>query len=304
MPCIGFTCPEGENIKHEDCLAKCRLGRRCATRPTLRLLAVQRPWTGKPSVTQCLSGTMEAFLKITQDYYESVDGQAFRLAGTIHHGLLENFAVSELAEEKFKEDISGIPDLLEVSEDDPDMYDLYDYKNSGSFMVAKALGLYKEAVVVRDDQGDPVVYKSGKKAGEQKTRQEVRQSDDKIDMTDWCLQINRYRIFFESSGFPVKNMRLQVTVRDGGIAIAAGRGVERNIYILDIPRMDDAEILEYFKAKAEALLKALAAKRCDAICSKEERWDDRKCQSFCSVASLCSYGRPVKAHYEAEKEGK
>ena len=38
----GFYCPDNEPIEVEDCLQKCRLGERCLTLPTLRLLSKER----------------------------------------------------------------------------------------------------------------------------------------------------------------------------------------------------------------------------------------------------------------------
>jgi predicted RNA-binding Zn-ribbon protein involved in translation (DUF1610 family) len=36
---IGFICPDGKTTTHKECLEKCRMGRRCLSKPTLRKMA-------------------------------------------------------------------------------------------------------------------------------------------------------------------------------------------------------------------------------------------------------------------------
>ena len=55
MPATKFQCPDGAEIAIGNCLATCRLGRRCLTLPTLiKIASGERPWTGTPSTTMLL----------------------------------------------------------------------------------------------------------------------------------------------------------------------------------------------------------------------------------------------------------
>jgi dimethylargininase len=56
--------------KTTECLKEggCRMESRCATRSYLQLVRRERPWTGRPSTTQLIQGTMCSFLKLTRDY--------------------------------------------------------------------------------------------------------------------------------------------------------------------------------------------------------------------------------------------
>lgn len=291
---IGFVCPDGETIKFEECLKKCRMASRCLTLPTLMAISKTRKWTGTPSVTQCLNGTMEAYLKITVPYFINPQRYAFALLGTDHHKNLERAALPAevFGEEQFKEEgLTGQVDLL-------DGRVLTDYKTWGSYKVAKALGYYYVSVPTGE------FYKSGAKKGQEKFKKELRQSPDKIDMIDAIYQLNRYRIFFEKAGFPIEKMQIQATVRDGGTYIAFSRGVKNNIYLIDVPRVDDEIILEYFSRKGSALVKCVSTKTPPADpCTPEERWEDRKCKSFCEVAASCPHGQVILASVEETEEG-
>ena len=255
------------------------MGERCCTLPTLKVMAQQREWKGKPSTTQCLKGTLEAFLLLTVDYFIDPQKAAFRLLGSNHHKLLENTDLPILDEQVFDgedAEVSGIVDLWDDGT-------LTDYKTWGSFKVGRALGLYKEDVPTGE------IYKSGARKGQAKTRKETRQSPDKVDMDDAVYQLNRYRIFYEKAGFKVNKLQIQATVRDGGIRAATSTGVDRNIYIIPVPILSDEKILTYFKRKSEALLRCMKEKKAKPIdyCTKEERWDGRKCDKYCDVNFKC-----------------
>lgn len=293
-----FTCPDRERIVIGDCLKEggCRMGSRCASRSYLMLVAKERPWTGKPSTTQLLNGTMCAFLKLTKDYATYPDSRAFMIHGTVGHGKLENAGdgdeLSEL-EMKFQEgDITGIADGIETELGEAGMYDT---KTSGSFKVAKALGFY----VDKEETGE--VYKTGKRKGEAKTISVLKRDDSKIDRREWELQVNRYRIEYEKqTGKKLKWLKIQCIVRDGNTYIARSRGVFRNIYYFNIPILPDQEVEEYFEVKKQALLTAMEQGYWNDVCTAKENWDGLKCQNYCEVAEYCSYGKYL--HREKEDE--
>ena len=107
-----FICPDGAHVPVESCLKGCRMGERCLTLPTLKLISKEREWNGVASTTQLLDGTMSAYLKLTKDYAVDPDSRAFMLQGTKHHKELEIVA-KEL----------GLPAEIPLS-GDRDIFDL------------------------------------------------------------------------------------------------------------------------------------------------------------------------------------
>lgn len=275
-----FKCPDGQEVEIKDCLTRCRMTERCLSLPTLRMIAEQREFTGKPSVTQLLKGTMEAYLHIKHDDLIMVpQEQLFRILGTKSHLALEEYTENELSEERLHSEIaSGAFDLY-----DAESKTLYDYKTWGSYKVAKALGI--EMVDVETGE----IYKTGAKKGKPKTRKEAKLTGV-IDNKDTELQLNYYRILLEEAGFEVKKMLVEAIVRDGGTYIAFGRGITENGYLIPIRRLNDGEVIKYFTMKAEQLKHALEYDVAEP-CTAEERWEDRKCQKYCDVAKHCNHGK-------------
>ena len=299
-----FVCPDGGEIDIRDCLKDggCRLTKRCLTKATLIELGKVRSWKGVPSTTQLLNGTNEAFLKITMPYAETPDSMAFRLLGTMSHSMLEsNDVEGSIIEERLtgQDGVSGQADILET---EGGWNVLTDYKNSGSFKVAKALGAYP---VWKDHPTE--VYqkkttltingvKETREKGDPKVIKTMQFDIKRQDCRDWVLQLNKYRIDLEDAlGIHVDEMRIQVTVRDGGTLSARTFGIDRRIYMVPIPHLPDHEVTDYFKRKKHALLTALEQGDWDVPCDVEETWNGRKCQinedgqSFCSVRKYCKF---------------
>ena len=299
MPLINFICPDSNTILVADCLKEggCRMGERCATRSYLRLVSQERQWNGKPSTTQLIRGTREAYLLLTSGYSVSPDSRAFMIHGTKGHSVLES-AEDDLSflEEKFdgaNTEETGISDVVEIENGKTI---LADYKTSGSYKVAKCLGF--KTIEKETDE----VYKSGKRKGEKKTIKELVRDTSFEDRWEWELQLNKYRIEWEKRYGKVDELKIQCIVRDGGTYIARSRGVFRNIYYFRLKMLPDDFVLSYFKQKRDALLYALESNKMPPICDKKENWDGLKCQRFCSVAEFCSYGKYLKAHKQSEEE--
>ncbi len=289
MPLRYFICPDKQKIEVKDCLKEggCRMGNRCATRSYLQLVAKERPWTGRPSTTQLIQGTLQAFFKLTKEYAISPDARAFMIHGTKSHTNLESSEDEfSLLEEKFDGpdvDITGISDVLE---EELKKSILADYKTSGSFKVAKALGF-----VTIDEDIPGEVFKSGPRKGQPKKRKILIRDLAKVDMWEWELQLNKYRIEFEKKGKKVDEMKIQCCVRDGNTYIARSRGVFRNIYYFKVKRLEDNYVLAYFKKKKEALLQALKQGHWEETCTAKESWDGLKCARYCEVSEFCPYGK-------------
>lgn len=296
MPLKWFICPDGNRIEPQACLTEggCRMGDRCATRSYLHMARSERPWTGKPSTTQLISGTMQAFLKLTKDYAVSPDKRAFMINGTNGHRNLEGYDDEySILEEKFTDgDETGIAD---VYEQEKNYGILTDHKISGSYKVAKALGWY----ITEEPTGE--FFKSGARRGQEKMRKILRRDPARADVEDWEWQLNKYRIEFEKRGFPVHEIRIQCIVRDGNTFVARSRGVFRNVYYFKIKKLDDKVVLDYFKAKREALAKALEQGFWTDPCTAKENWDGLKCASYCEVAEHCSLGKYLKREKENDE---
>jgi hypothetical protein len=269
------------------------MAERCATVPYLRLIGFDRKWNGvTPSAAG--NGPRSLYLKATTDYVIVPNGRVWAAFGTSTHEKLSihRYTGNVLSEEKLSDnDMAGIPDVLEEDEWNDGQYVLTDYKNFGSYKAAKAMGIVSEKVeeTILDDLGKPVLLKSGKNKGKPKTKQKSIIAVDlsKVDLRSEELQLNRYRIFFESSGFPISTIRLQVMVRDGDTYIAKNRGVERNLYIVPVKRLHNKDVLEFYKTLSNEVLQAFSggvARKCNTW----ESWERRKCEDgWCEVAEAC-----------------
>ena len=241
-----------------------------------------------PSTTMLLNGTMMEFLKLTKPYVVDPDKQAFMLAGTKHHKALDEIArelglPSEVA-------LSIDRDIFDLLEKEDGGLVLTDYKLWGSYRVARALGI-KEVGFQPDPSG--AVYKSsGKwgKAGSPKMIPMFRQIPEEANNWEAEYQQNRYSILLEEKGIYLKRMQLQVTVRDGGLAVALSRGITRNTYRIPIPKLDSDMVTSYFQTKTNNLLRALADNEWAEPCNDRECWEGNRCKEYCNVAMYCPKG--------------
>lgn len=295
MPAKWFRCPDSETIEIDKCLSPkgCRMGQRCATRPFLRLIGYDRRWEGvSPSAAG--NGPRMLYLKATVQYVIEPGSRVFSAIGTGTHGKLaiQSYTKDVLSEEKLSDErIKGIADVLEDDEEKAGQFVLTDYKTWGSFKVAKALGIVSETVeetIIDEATGKPIILKSGPNKGQPKTRQrkEIRIDPAKIDLRDTELQLNRYRILFEAAGFPVSRMQVQATPRDGGTYIAQNRGIDKNIYIIPIKRLQNKDVLDFYRNLAAEVTEAFRtdfARKCDYW----ESWERKRCEGFCEVMEAC-----------------
>ena len=284
-----FRCPNKQLILVKDCLSKCGLPERCEPLPYLHLAATEREWTGAPSTTQLLNGTMMSFLKITRPYAIDPDDMAFAIHGTISHTQLEQKAVElgMVAEVSSTLDGRNVVDLIE--KDNGDII-LTDYKTWGSYRVAKALGLIETGK--KPDPSGEVYKSSGKwgKAGSPKMVSVFQQVSSESDNYEAELQLNRYRIMLAELGINITKMRVHAIVRDGGLTVAKSRGVDRNTYLIPIQQLQDRLVVDYFAGKESDLRAALKACRWDAPCDNRECWDGTRCRDYCEVAMFCPKG--------------
>jgi hypothetical protein len=291
MPLTQFICPDGQKVNGEECLSKCRIGKRCAALATLSALwETERKWDGVPHITDLISGTMYNYLKITRDYAVSPDSRAFTLLGSAHHKLIE-------ASAKFPAEVEvhylGVQGRFDGIEPNDTGLTIIDNKTWGSYKVAKALGIY-EAGKMPDPSGEKY-QKSGKwgAAGSPKMITRWEMDPRRADLTDEKIQLNFYRLGMVEQGFPITELKIQATVRDGGSITAYQRGVSKNLYLIDVPLVEDNIMVAFITRKKQQLMDALDLD-CVEICSPEERWDNRRCAEFCDVWSHCPQGIMVR----------
>lgn len=264
----NFICPDTTECNVKTCFDKCRMSRRCSPVSYLKMVSEEREWAGIPSVTQLLNGTRESYLKLKYDYSISPDSMAFAISGTKKHERLEDHGNNPELHMIYE----GIQGTLDEIESDC----LIDYKTSGSYKIAQCLGITTEKI-------PDGFYKNGKP----KFRSEKIETVG--DLGDWKLQVNMYRIMArETKGIEINSMKIFAIVRDGGTSIAKSRGIDRNIYMIDVPFMEDGTVLRYFFEKRDRLLEAMKSETVPPLCSDTESWDGRKCSGYCNVSKICS----------------
>jgi len=77
-----------------------------------------------------------------------------------------------------------------------------------------------------------------------------------------------------------------VMVRDGNLYIAKSRGIEKELYVIPIPRMDDEEVLQYYRnlqAEVDEAFETGWIRKCN----NWESWNGRRCDGWCDVAEAC-----------------
>ena len=286
MGAVGFVYPDGSKVSFEQVKnGDVDIEKMGMSLPTLMEMSKERDPNRKPSTTELLIGTCEAYLKRTEEYYVNPQERAFSLAGTMHHAKLEQHNDDRhLLEEQLEGfDITGIVDLY-----DKETKTLIDYKNTGSYKCSQLLGMTYNRV----PNPSGAKYKSSGKWGKKGSPKMIKQwyrDDGLADFGDWGWQINWYRYLLEKKGYEVDKMYIQITLRDGGIIVARDRGLDKNIYLINLPKYDDEVIENKFLKARDKLVKALETDTLPHQCSEEETWNGRKCESYCEVRQLCPY---------------
>ena len=166
---------------------------------------------------------------------------------------------------------------------------MVDYKTYGSYKVVRLLGIESFNIPSPTER-----YKRAGRWGPVGTPKQVKQfriNPSLIDDTDVALQLNHYRLLVENQGYKIKDMLLQITVRDGGTQVAKSRGVTENMYYpVAVRRMDDKDVRDYFNYKLTNLLTHLDSNTMPEPCNDEEAWNGRRCTDYCEVALSCPRG--------------
>ena len=203
----------------------------------------------------------------------------------MHHARLEQHSDDNLLLEKELEEfnITGIADLY-----DKKNKMLLDYKNTGSYKCSKLLGMNYRLIPDPSGAKYKISGRWGKKGSSKMIKQWYR-DEGLADFGDWGWQLNWYRYLLSKSGHEVDKMYVQITLRDGGIAVARDRGLDKNIYLIEVPRYDDKVLEDKFISARDKLVESLETGNLPSKCTTEETWNGLKCKSYCEVRYLCPY---------------
>lgn len=239
----------------------------------------ERAWTGLPSVTMLAHGERETWLKITEPYTLDLDTTAWMIFGTAGHYILDDG--SENNEVKLSNEfVYGTTDCISGNR-------LWDFKFTGSYKAAKALGITKVAEEIKDENGNVILYKTGEKAGQVKTRQVVSQGTQS-DIDEWIMQLNCYKYLYEQTDDPITELAIFMIVRDAGTMEAKNRGIMRPFYKVSIPILETEVVRNYIESRSKAIQKYFISNTLPPLCDKIYTWDGRKCCSeYCAVYNNC-----------------
>ena len=296
MSATQFICPNGDRVRIEECLKKCKQGQRCMFLPMLKAIAnTSNRKMNKPTVTELIVGVRETYLKKMTDYAVDPFSVLNAIQGQAVHKLSENNAEGIMSEIRLEDGItSGKFDLYGDLLDEGDGV-LGDIKVTNSYKIMKALGIYKVEVPTGE------VYKTGEKKGQPKYRKDIR-TDGVKEKFDWTLQLNYYRRMLEREGYEVKKMVIQAINKDSSGRIGAETGITEKSYLIEINRISDHWLKKYFSIKAKMLKEAIENKELPPICNARERWQDRKCLDYCSARENCPYAKRLKLEKEAKRD--
>ena len=276
-----FKCFNGDVVPVDYCLHHC--DHPCMSLPTRIFASRRRKQDGKHfSVTQLTNPTCIEYLKLTCP--ETADPQGMMVAGmgTNNHAILEgnipNGYIGEVRLETPNGLISGQFDLVNLK-----AKTLTDYKFISCYSLAMMLGYERK--------GYWHEFTRGKRKGEKEWRYRF-EPGGKPDYHTYDKQQNFYRILLKQHGIQIDHMYLQAVAKESD-AMLKQLGLDRRVYMIELPRYDDKKVIKYFEDKYNALKTALDTKTIPPMC--EETWNGRRCESYCSVNEHCPYYNKEKA---------
>ena len=128
-------------------------------------------------------------------------------------------------------------------------------------------------------------FTRGKKKGQKEWRYKF-QPGGKPDYHTYQWQQNAYRILLKQHGIQIDHMFLQATAKESD-AMLKSLGLDRRVYLIELPKYDDDKVIEYFHKKYNALRNAIKTQTIPPMC--EETWNGRRCEAYCSVNKYCPY---------------
>lgn len=270
-----FNCPDGNTVEVDYCLHHC--DHQCMTLPTRLFVSKTRKQDGVHfSITQLTNPTCHEYLKITSPETVNPMGMMQAGMGTNNHALLEgnipNGYIGEVRLESPDGLISGQFDLVDLKRKT-----LFDYKWVSAYSLAMMLGYERK--------GYWHEFTRGKKKGQKEWRYKF-QPGGKPDYHTYDMQQNAYRILLKQHGIQIDHMFLQATAKESD-AMLKSLGLDRRVYLIELPKYDDDKVIEYFHKKYNALRDAIKTQTIPPKC--EDTWNDRRCEAYCSINKYCPY---------------
>jgi hypothetical protein len=104
-----------------------------------------------------------------------------------------------------------------------------------------------------------------------------------------AMQLNIYRRLLkeQDKSVIITKLRLFCIVRDAGTVAARNNGVDKEIYIVELPIFGDSVVEDFITRKRDSLLGALRDGELPPKCTDDECWQGRKCVGYCPVSQYC-----------------
>lgn len=253
-------------------------------------------WDGMVHVTNLNGCPRQSALKYTHEYDVELDSASNLLIGTSMHNAFDT-GHNEIRM-VYDQLISGTLDEVDPLDDGAA---IIDYKVVKSFHVKKSLGIVSVDVEVLDEYGNAVYFKSGKRAGQVKTRKENIHDPSQADLYSHIQQLNTYKFLWDHGeiignvdpeivGRDVKKLIIFFLLKDGG-GDAAKNLIQFNTYQVPIPIIEDEEGFIANKIRtAEQIynyVEGITLNPPPIPENKKAIWDGRMCQSYCPVKHIC-----------------
>lgn len=273
-----FQCPDGKKITCKDCLEKCRMEKRCLAKPLLVYCSRTRNLNRTNfSVTEVLSPTLVMYLRAKFGEVIIPESVLPSAIGTATHAILEGCLPQNYAGE-FRLNYKGLTGQMDCI--DLENKVMYDYKITSA---------YKSAVMLGKHYGGE--YKEitrGKNKGQKKWV--IKWQDGGLHhYGDYCKQQNLYRILIDKTmGIKLKDMYLQIIVKEPKSNLK-DFGLDRQSFLIHLPKMNDKRLLEYALYKKDALVYCIEHDLLPKQCTPKETWNGRRCKDYCNVRNFCPY---------------
>lgn len=259
--------------------------------------ADRRKWNGTPHITDLIKGTREAFLLYTADCVIDLDATAHALGGLFKHGKLEDVFVDNSrytfrAEQKVNWlDIDGRLDAMLLDFNQHIIY-IDDLKTAGAYKYKTYSGISTKKEPVLDEFGNTVYIKSGKNKGMPKTKNTFVRSAGERDNLEYDVQISFYGHALQEQDPQLKDWKMYLhiffMIRDGGMAASKSQGINFNTMREPVNIIPKDMLTEHLVPRRKALVDSINSGLVPDMCTRKERWDDRKCcLAYCSAFEVC-----------------
>lgn len=262
-----------------------------------------RPYDGTVHVTDMVGCLRRNVYKKKLPYAVDLEGASNTLVGTALH---DYFTHGDTEHKVFfyyqGVPISGSIDNIEKTDNG---LILWDFKGAKSFKVMKTLGITKIPKTVFDEDGNPVKYKTGAKAGQVKTRKEVNIDPKNVEADDYEQQLNVYKYLllsqiqdgrdpvYTNNDMHIYKMFIFFVIKDFG-KDSSMNGIESNTVPAEIKFWSLPDILSFME-RAHIIHDCLSGNRgIPDMGVGQEIWYGRMCENFCEFRDHCRKNGGIK----------